>query len=283
MIMDSKLKAAFRFHLQRSPSYPAASRSALALQLARLDVANGINRYPAPVRPNPAFGAADESGNRWTEKPEAAGLRLVGRVEADCGGRNGIWDKRESSGWYADEFQYNLCYGLVYQLPGRNGESRFIAGYAFRDDCGVMLDLSRIYAAPRGDHYADPQESLWASDAAYSADYMAKHAAESEREYKTAWRAGAEWSDETADIATVRQEIRGILQERRALRGTSGYPALCGAITAQVRNLLADMQERRNRRDELAQGDWNHLIFCPGDKRLAAAFNDGAGESVLPC
>ena len=253
MIMDSKLKAAFSWHLQH---------------------------------PRRFIGAH--------------GLRLVGRVEADCGGRNGIWAKCESSGWYADECMDNLCFGLVYQLPGRNGESRFVAGYAFTEDCGVTLDLSRVYAEPAaflepvrksatgytmGGYWTwqdNPREMDAARDAAFAADSMAKPAAESEREYQTAWRAGAEWSDETADIAAVREEIRDILQDRRQLRGTAGYPALCGAITARVRDLLADLQERRNQRDELAQGERKHLIFWPGDKCLAAAFNDGAGEQVLP-
>lgn len=276
--MDSKLKAAFRWHRQNN----IRNGAAYALAAARIDVANGRERYPAPLKPFPAFGAPNDSGHRWTENPEAAGLRLVGRVEADCGGRNGIWDKRESSGWYADECQYNLCFGLVYQLPGRKGESRFVAGYAFSRACGVALDLNRVYVEPRGFGYASAFEIDAARDAAFSADSMARIAAESEREYQTAWRAGVKYADEISEIDAVRAEIRDILQERRQLRGTAGYPALCGAITARVRDLLADLQERRNRRDELVQGEWKHLIFWPGDKRLAAAFNDGAGETVLP-
>lgn len=210
--MDSKLKAAFRWHLQNMPRHrhgfgeglADAPRAVFALAMARRDLAAGIARYPAPVKPFPAFGAPDDSGRRWTEKPEAAGLRLVGRVMADCGGRNGIWDSRETSGWYADECQDNLCYGLAYQLPGRNGESRFVAGYAFSEDCGVTLDLSRIYAEPAawfepvrksatgyamGGYWTwqdNPREMDAARDAAYSADSMAKAAAEAEREYRIA-------------------------------------------------------------------------------------------------
>ena len=306
--MDSKLKKAFRWHLQHPRRFigahglqcPVGTHAIDAIMRARADVAAGKNRYPAPVKPFPAFGAQNDSGYRRSEKPEAAGLRLVGRVEADCGGRNGIWDDHDSSGWYADDRQDNLGYGLVYQLPGRNGQSRFVAGYAFSDDCGVTLDLSRVYAEPAafpeparksatgytmGGHWTwqdNPREMDAARDAAFAADSMAQAAAISEREYQTAWRAGAEWGDETADIAAVREEIRDILQDLRQLRCTSGYPALCKVIAARVRDLLADMQERRNRRDELARGERKHLIFWPGDKCLAAAFNDGAGEQVLP-
>lgn len=309
--MSTDLQTAFRWHLQnprrvvtaRGLAFPNWTRTIDALMQARADIANGKTRYPAPIKPyRAASWQPDRPGLAYIEKPENAGLRFVGRVEADCGGRNGIWDNRDSSGWYTSPYGESdmLCHGVVYQLPGRNGESRFVAGYAFSDDEGATLDLRRIYAEPSawfepvrksatgysmGGYWTwqdNPRETDAARDAAFAADSMAKHAAESEREYQTAWRAGAEWADETAALATVREKIRGILQERRQLRCTAGYPADCGAITARVRDLLADLQERRNRRDELAQGDWKHLIFWPGDKRLAAAFNDGAGEIVLP-
>ena len=309
MIMDLKLKTAFRWHMQNMPRYrhgfgeglADAPRAVFALAMARRDVAAGKSRYPAPVKPFPAFGAVGESGYRRAENPENAGLRLVGRVEADCGGRNGIWDSRESSGWYADERQGNLCYGLVYQLPGRNGQSRFVAGYAFTEDCGVTLDLSRVYAEPAAfwepvrksaagytmggywNYQDNPREMDAARDAARAADSMAQAAAESEREYQSAWRAGTEWAEATAETAGIRQEIRGILRERRALKGTQGYPALCKVIAARVRDLLNDMTKCRNRRAELASGEHGELYFWPGDARLAETFNEGAGEKVLPC
>lgn len=295
--MESNLKAAFRWHRQNN----IRNGAAYALAAARIDVANGRQRYPAPVKPFPAFGAADDSGYRWTQDPKSAGLRLVGRVEADCGGRRGVWDRRESSGWYADECQDNLCFGLVYQLPGRKGESRFVAGYAFRDDEGVTLDLSRVYAEPAawfepvrksatgyvmGGYWTwqdDPRAMDAACDAAFSADSMARIAAESEREYQTAWRAGANWADLGEDIAHDRQELLDILAERRAVKGTANYPALCKALRREVSRLLDNIQNMRERRRGLMEGDARGLEFWNGDARLAAAFNDGAGESVLPC
>lgn len=56
--MDSKLKAAFRWHLQNMPRYrhgfgeglDVAPRAVFALAMARRDVAAGITRYPAPVK-----------------------------------------------------------------------------------------------------------------------------------------------------------------------------------------------------------------------------------------
>lgn len=309
MIMDSKLQAAFRWHLQNMPRFrhgfgeglADAPRAVFALAMARRDIAAGIARHPAPAKPFPAFGTADESGYRWTENPEAAGLRLVGRVEADCGGRNGIWDKRESSGWYADEYQDGLCFGLVYQLPGRKGESRFVAGYAFSESDGVCIDLSRVYTEPAawfepvhksatgftmGGYWTwqdNPREMDAARDAAFSADSMARIAAESEREYRIAWRAGVTWSALGEDIAHDRRELLDILAERRAAKGTADYPALCKALKREVSRLLDNIQNMRERRQGLQDGDASGLEFWNGDARLAAAFNEGAGEPVLPC
>lgn len=280
MITD-ELKSAFRWHRQNN----IRNGAAYALAAARIDVAKGRDRYPAPVKPWPAFGA-EHDGKRCATESDGFGLRFVGRVVAECGGRNGIWDNRDSSGWYTSPYGESdmLCYGVVYQLPGRNGESRFVAGYQFTDcDGGPTLDLSRIYVEPRGFGYASAFETDAARDAAFAADSMAKAAAEAEREYQTAWQAGSRYSDESHDLQAIRQEVLGILAERRALKGQSGYPALCKAITARVRELLDDMAERREKMQELASGMFGDLAFYTADKNLAAAFNEGAGESVLPC
>lgn len=293
MITD-ELKAAFRWHLQNMPRYrhgfgeglADAPRTVFALAMARRDVAAGITRYPAPIKPWPAFGAEHDGGKRCATESDGFGLRFVGRVMADCGGRNGIWDNRDSSGWYTSPYGESdmLCHGVVYQLPGRNGESRFVAGYQFTDcDGGPTLDLSRIYAEPRGFGYASAFETDAARDAAHAADSMAKAAAEAEREYQAAWQAGSRYSAESCDLKAIRQEVWGILAERRALKGTTGYPALCKATAARVRDLLDDMAERRDKMRELANGMFGDLAFHTGDKNLAAAFNEGAGESVLPC
>lgn len=287
--MNSKLASAFRWHLQNMPRYRHgfgdAPRTVFALAMARRDVAAGKTRYPAPIKPWPAFGAEHDSGERCATDSDGFGLRFVGRVMAECGGRNGIWDNRDSSGWYTSPYGESdmLCHGVVYQLPGRNGESRFVAGYQFTDcDGGPTLDLSRVYAEPRGFGYASAFETDAARDAAYAADSMAKRAAETEREYQAAWQAGARYSDESSDLQAIRQEVLGILAERRALKGTTGYPALCKAITARVRDLLDDMAERRKIMRNLADGMFGDLAFYTGDKRLQDAFCEGASLDSFP-
>lgn len=229
----------------------------------------------------------------YVENPANAGLRYVGRVEADTP-RGNIWDNREQSGWYTDPYGdtfrdgTGLCYGVVYQLPARDGVARFVAGYQFGGvDGGPTLDLGTIFQKPRGDGYAAPQDLDAARDAARAADSMAKHAAEEEREYQFAWQAGSAYLDASNDLATIRAEIRGILQERRqamnnAALTDSGYFALCDAIRKRVADLLEDMHKRRRVMRELANGDHDSLIFYPGDKRLRDAFCEGAELDKFP-
>lgn len=295
--MSTDLQTAFRFHLQNMPRYrhgfgeglADAPRTVFALAMARRDVAAGINRYPAPVKGNAMRAGydADKPGSVYVENPERYGLRLVGRVVADC--RRDVWDKRGNSGWYDNPYGESfkggsgLIYGLVYQLPAHKGQSRFVAAYQNgANDSGALIDFGTIYASGTGGTWGSAQDDDDARDAARAADSMAQRAAETEREYRTAWAAGARYSDESGDLQSIRQEIIGILAERRALKGTTGYPALCKAITARVRDLLGDMSERRKIMRNLADGEHSPLIFWPGDKRLAEAFNDGAGEQVLP-
>jgi len=136
---------------------------------------------------------------------------------------------------------------------------------------------------PAGRHAA---EAL-ARDAAAHADALAKEAAESEREYQTAWHAGQAWADLKAEEEAARTEARAILAERRAAMNNpavcaSGVFALCDVIRGRVRALVESIAESRNKRRELAEGDDSRLMFWNGEERLRAAFCDGAGLDQFP-
>ena len=87
----------------------------------------------------------------WTE--EGHGLREVGDVRPDCGGRNGVFQSGgRPVGFYcnpwAESFKdgSGLAWGVVYQLPARRGVSRFVAGYQFGGvDGGPSLDFGTVY------------------------------------------------------------------------------------------------------------------------------------------
>lgn len=294
MTISAELKAAFSFHMRgtiRRPYGDNRPRAVLAMEHARRDVAEGKRRYPAGLRDGSGVAWQKEKGMCYVDKPEHAGLRLVGRVVADCGGRNGIWDNRESSGWFTDPHGdtfrdgTGLCWGVVYQLPGRNGESRFVAGYQFGGcDGGPTLDLSHIYTESKYERWGSdtsPTNMDSARDAASAADSMAERAAEEEREYQTAWAAGNQYSIAADESESFKAEIRDILAERRRVKGQDAYPALCSAIKARVTDLLADLKECRDRMQRLREGDESELYFYPGDSRLADAFNEGAGCRVI--
>ena len=80
----------------------------------------------------------------------------------------------------------------------------------------------------------------------------------------------------------TRQEALAILSERRAVKGKGNYPALCAAIRSQVESLLETIAEARTKRADLANGDAEGLYFWTGDKRLQAAFCEGADLDSFP-
>ena len=152
---------------------------------ARADVASGKARYPAPMKGHAmrAGHDADKPGSVYVENPESFGLRLVGRVHADTP-RGDIWDSRGDSGWYDNPHGESsrdgsgLIYGLVYQLPARKGQSRFVAAYQHGyNDSGALIDFATVYTSEPGGTWGSAQDDDAARDAARAADSMAEKAA----------------------------------------------------------------------------------------------------------
>jgi len=233
------------------------------------------------------YGSGRVWGSSYREGGD--GLRYVGRVMPDCGGRNGYWDSRDDCGHYTDPWGESfrdgsgLCFGVVYQLTGRDGRARFVAGFQFGGvDGGPSLDLSTVYESEGEDSAMDGAQHSGASRAA---DDMAKRAAEAESNYQAAWGAGAGWADLSEQVATARGAALAILKERReSQRAAPGaeLPALCGAIRAQVSGLCDTIREAREGMAELAGGDADSYWFYTGDSRLRAAFCEGAGLQAMP-
>lgn len=262
--MSELLLNAFRFHFRNATAgYVNANCAKIgaakwAIARARDDVAAGKTRYPrdhvaavtwqAEPKAHDAIGTWANPFPRKSERLafvqdiDGAGLRHVGNVEADCGGRNGFWSRRDSCGWYTDNagdvFKdgTGLCWGVVYQLPARDGKARFVAGYIFggcSDDLPA-IDFGTIYESEsgRGDYYNSVQDHDDARDAARAADSMAQRAAEAEREYQAAWQAGSQFAERAETIAAERKAALALLAERRRA-ATAGkgeaFQAICGA------------------------------------------------------
>jgi len=293
---STELRAAYRWHRQNvAPlaNFPARS-AAVCLGRARADVAAGKKRYPAPVKPYAAVhwqesGRGEKLGHPYN--PAAAGLRFVGRVAPESYGGRDKWDSSCKTGWFTDPYGegWNLCFGVVYQLPARNGKAQFVAGYDFdEDEGGLVLDFGRIFESDTDSDYypSNRNNGDGAKEAAYAADEMARRVAESEKEYQTAWEAGSLYADTKDELANDRATARRLLAERRAAKAAgAAYPTICATIERAIRNALADIKAGRETLEQLASGGYSrgdyHLGFYPSDE-MKAAFNDGAGTVVLP-
>ncbi len=317
MSLNPALVSAYRFHKARMLNSAASARvtnptpyvrrireerppAVTAIELARRDTPNGVNPYPydGKVYAAVCWQAQDDDARRrgerlgYVQSIEGAGLRYVGRVSIE--GRRGVFDERESEGWitdpYGDVFKdgTGLCWGVVYQLPARDGKARFVAGYIFGgcSDDTPTVDFATIFEEDaRGGYNLTPQDFDAACDAARAADHMAQREAEKAREYQSAYGAGSRYADLGAEIAESRKAALAILKERRAVKGMSGYPNLCSAIRASIQGHIADIAKARKARAAMADGEGygreSWLSFWPGEQRLRDAFNEGAGSIVL--
>lgn len=241
-----------------------------------------------------ATGAAARRGERLAHvsRPEAFGLRLVGRVTPESHGGRDTWDTRESCGWHTDPHGdvfrdgTGLCYGVVYQLPARKGRARFVAGYEFGGtDGGPTLDLGNVYESASAENcsYEGARGHDDARDAARAADSMAERAAEKEREYQTAWALGRIYEEAGEEIEAARRDALELLAERRKARALGdGFPAICATIRGQVRAALATIEAARETRRKALQGDGgDSLSVYMGDDEKAA-FCDAAGLQAFP-
>lgn len=308
---DENLVSAYRWHRFHAcgNAYPRKGPNPAkeALARARQDVANGTRRYPSSVSPAVSW-QPDKPGFAFVESIEGAGLREVGRVMPECDGRNGIWDTSGKCGWHTDPHGdtfkdgTGLAWGVVYQLPGRDGKARFVAGYVMGGDSDDLpiIDFRNVYEencradyctvpGPGTERYgywsweSNPRDMSAARDAARAADQMAERAAEKEREYNNAWQAGNLFADLGEEIKRQRESVRALLSERRKAMASgedgAGFKAICDVIRRSVSSSLADIQGARDKRAKLAKGepvDYCHGFYT-GDKTLRDAFAEGAG------
>jgi hypothetical protein len=143
---------------------------------------------------NPIFTMDGSSRRvRWCQDTGRAGLRFVGYADEISGA--GI----SHIGWFTDEFGHNeKMRGAVWQLPARNGEARYLAGYIDPwNDNAALIDME-----------IETEENV----AARSADGLAEFCAETEREHNRQWQA-------SRDIENMREEIKHARSEHSALIG----------------------------------------------------------------
>lgn len=188
---------------------------------------------------------------RWFEATETAGLRLVGLAhEVSPAGYAYSRNAVEHTGWYLsdDNWTGKTVAGVVYQLPGKNGRARYLAGYADPwNDGAACLSIEVIEG--------DARDSSWDSDdglrdAAREADSIAERMAEKERDYQRAWRAGRDCEDKRDEVIHIRRELLAALAERDKTLETK-TPNLCAMLRRIVESRLDQIRELREEIERL--------------------------------
>ena len=269
--MNKELLTAYRHHREKR------RRATEALSLARKDVAAKTPRYAGgqQYKRNNQFTIGGHT-LEWMEQPANFGLRFVGYADEVCKRNYAYNGEIDHTGWYSDDMQYQTLRGAVFQLPARNGQSVYVAGYVEQENRkpingdSAAIDLSRLF-------YGEPSEDgasyiTAAREAARAADAIAERVAEKEREYAEVWRKGSDYAELGEEVAAARKSCLALIAEIKA-QGKAFSPAICDTLKAHVSSYVRDIQKAREKRESL-KSDCYHWQY--------AAFNEGAGETVFP-
>lgn len=231
--------------------------------------------YYSPRNPRPADSPVYFESERHAA---AAGFRFVGYSDEL------VHTRDRHTGWYADEFCGSTYRGAVFQLAtGRHGAMRFVGGYQESDNGGFVVDVRG-----RGVVYSETVADPWdrqnyrscstlrsfdsVAEAAGAADESARIAAERERDYQTAWQAGARWRELGEQITETRREILSALAERRQVEA-SEVPTLCDMLRRTIGDMLDSIAAARREREELTEiARWKPDAWCDGADLTAAEF-----------
>lgn len=154
----------------------------------------------------------DAHGPRFHDDGRAASLPLsVMDGSRDVGKAHDIV-RLGHTGWFTDAYMSETMCGHVWQLPARNGEAVYLAGYADKNAGYATL------CAARGNLETFAEKE----DAARAADSLCESIAEREREYNEKRHAARE-ADEAADdkkdeMRAIRKDVRTCAATIRALR-----------------------------------------------------------------
>lgn len=214
------------------------------------------------------FGAALDSGVRWTESAAESGLRFVGWSDelARCG----------HTGWFTfpDGCPDDTLRGGVWQWPGRNGEALLVPGYAEFDGRSEInpgraaIDLGDITRTNASTGEMDIDDMR---DVARQADRLAEIAAEQERDYHDAWRAGRDVGDMLERAESEQKAAESLRYEM------SRSPVWQDAIRTHVwRDVKAGLVKAARLRREAreAREKWDSGYRSEAERE---AFNEGVG------
>lgn len=234
--MPAALVSAFRYWRK------SGFKAAVALRLAREDATASRRRYPRRIGAMgaPVFKIGSDKCF-WCEAPDEY-LRRVGFADE-------VSRAIRHNGWFLDDsVRYETARGVVFQLPAKNGNERFMYGVdgPFSDGPAILsLDI------------ASDKE-----DAARRADALAERYAENERERNEAYRAADRYAELGEEAAAARRRCLGLIREAKAhyatLRGLSRVKAV---ICAHVNFYRTDIANARSERARLLREYGRHDAF----------------------
>lgn len=164
----------------------------------------------------------------------------------DCGAVDELFPRLfEHRGWFADDFQDETWRGRVWQLPARNGECLYLAGYTRPNAGDAVISLHVFREDNPGDRWDTRTNTR---DAAIRADEMAERDAEESREYSERWsKASGHDSDRKEareTLAAARQEARETIAAWRLQQKTGPLvDSVCAMLRQRVHAARADMRE----------------------------------------
>ena len=243
-----------------SPEGQALQTARDAARVASENVARKAGYVPPSGRPYAGTWQPSKPGFYYCENPDSL-FRDYDKAE----GGSAWFDNPHSE---SARDGSGLVWGCVAQLPGRDGQARYIAGYVFGSCCPAnpVFDLGTIHS--------DTDHESARKEAARAADSMAEAAAEAERDYQEAWQAGSQWADLGETIAQARTACLALLAERRAaMAPVQEIPAICRALRGSVTAWRQEIADARAERAALASGLW----WSRHDESPLVAFAEGAG------
>jgi len=194
-------------------------------------------KAPKTIEYGPAHSSHGYAHVRWVENV-SDGLRRVGF--ADAVSRALGYHSINHKGWFTreDGDGGDVCRGIVYRLPARNGKQQFVYGYDDSNNENAALLC-----------FDDPTDNE--HEAALAADRFAEIFAAHERDYDRAWQAGRRFEYLEEEIKTMRKGALAIGEEMRRVGLTTDTPTLYIPLRDKIISLYLQIQKARRERAEL--------------------------------
>ena len=200
----------------------AMLKTGLSSERQRLRVMSNVlsNRLNVAVKSKSWGKIEDKPGELWADSTDS--VPFIENVQ-DVGDVIRLGH----TGWYTDDFQDNLCVGIVGQMRVKGVGLVYVRGYRFSEWEGVQWDLRHQFKAR--------------SEAARMADKWAEQIAEVEREYAEQFQQELEATERAAYLDQCRIELDSLQFDYKTLA------ALPDAVKSLILKRVKFLSEELNK------------------------------------